>query len=538
MKKSLVSIIIFLTASIFTQSLGQIDSSFSTPYATIYNHLYYLQNDSYFPEKSALSFGSELEQDKAIDYAIKLKQILDGRGLFVYMSQVPNTTDYRDSLSKKSIYFLFPEEAPEIFVERQGDLWLYSRETVAAIKRLHKKTYPLGTDMLLNLLTRNYTNKFLGLFAWQYVGILILLLIAFIVFLLLRLIFKPILRKLSKISFHIDLKDKKLLNKTTRILSLLATFVFIKYVFPILQLPAKWMLFIQKSLDIIITVFITLLVLRIADYILKYFKGVTEKTESKMDDQLMPIVSQLVKLVIIIAAILQVLHLMSVNITALIAGISIGGLALALAAKDTVGNLIGSLMIFIDHPFQIGDYIVVGGFEGTVKEVGFRSTRIQTKDTSIISIPNGNIANEVLVNKGIRVFRLFETTLGVTYDTPPHLIELFVKGLKELILEHPKTTNSEYYVYLTGLGDFSIQILFRVYLDTRTYAGELEIKEDLLLAIIRMAESIGIRFAFPSSTMYVEQFPGQKDLIPDYNLSQEELEKKLEDFMNQFKAKH
>jgi MscS family membrane protein len=251
-----------------------------------------------------------------------------------------------------------------------------------------------------------------------------------------------------------------------------------------------------------------------------------------MDDQLMPIVHQLFKMIVIIGAIIQILNLMNVNVTALIAGISIGGLALALAAKDTVSNLIGSLMVFLDKPFQIGDFIEVGSYGGTVIEVGFRSTRIQTKDTSIISIPNGNIANTALVNKGIRVYRLFETNLGVTYDTPPELIEVFVTGLTKMVIQHLKVTNEDYYINLNGLGASSIDIIFRVYLNTTSYGEELRIKQDLILTILKLADTIGIRFAFPSSTLYVEELPGQKSLSPEYNKNKEQLDKKVDEFLS------
>jgi len=535
----LIKKICFFTFILFIGSqtlLSQVDTSFSTPHAAVYNHLYFLQNDSYDPVEAAKSFGKMVGQEDAIQKAIKLKQILDGGGHFVYMSQIPEENGYTDSLSGKSLYYLFPKVLPEIYVEKSANEWFYSKESFDAINKLHKKTYPFGTDYLLGLAPANSSFKVLGLYLWQYFGILALILIGAILFLLLKYILRPILRRIGKLSIHINLEDDKLLNKTTRILSLLLVFILIKYLLPILQLPVKWTFFSIKAIDIIITVYIALLLLRVLDYLLNYFKGVTEKTESKMDDQLMPIISQMFKLIVIIGTLIQILHLINVNVTALIAGISIGGLALALAAKDTVSNLIGSLMVFMDKPFQIGDYIEVDGFGGTVKEVGFRSTRIQTKDTSVISIPNGKIANTALVNKGIRVFRLFETTLGVTYDTPPYFIEVFVEGLIKLIKEHPRVMNEDYYINLTGLGASSLDIIFRVYLDTTNYKEELEIKQDLILTILNMANELGVRFAFPSTTVYVEQFPGQKDLIPEYGDSKQVVREKVDSFLENWKA--
>ena len=530
MKKHILSILFIYLFLVFQPSYAQVDTSFSSPYAVVYNHLYFLQPEHYQPDRSAASLDPSLKGTEAVDYAIKLKQILDGRGLFVHLGQVPEKPDYADSLSGRKVYYLFPAQLPEVFVEKNKDRWQYSSETIRAIPELHRKTYPMGTEYLLKWLDGDSSKTFAGLNSWQYLGILILLLFSVIGFFLLRWIFRPLLKRISRLSFHIDLEDKKLLNRTSHVLALLVVFLLIRSIFPALLLPVKWTMFTRSALNIIITVFLALLVFRILDFILNYFRSLAVRTDSKMDDQLLPIVSQIIRMVIIIVAALQILHLLNVNVTALIAGISIGGLALALAAKDTVSNLIGSLMIFIDRPFQIGDFIEVGGEFGTVTEVGFRSTRIQTKDTSIISIPNGSIANTTLTNKGIRVYRLFEITLGVTYDTPADLIEVFVKGLRNLAVDHPKVINQDYFIHMTGFGSSSLDILFRVYLDTSTYAEELVLKEELSLTILRMAEALGVRFAFPSTTVYVEQFPEKQSLVPEYPKERAIWENKLEAF--------
>lgn len=533
-KKLYLLPLLILGFTLLCSSQEEIDTTFSTPYATVYNHLFYLQPDSYAPEKSAKSFNPGFNPDKAKRSAVELKQILDGKGLYVQMSKVPENPDYQDTSTLKNIYFLFPEKLPEVYLELKNKRWQYSSETVKAIPQLHKNTYPLGTEHLLNLVSGSSGKTLWGLSAWQYIGIAIIVVLAFLAFFLLRLILKPILRKIGTMSFHIDLEDKKLLNRTSRVLSLLIVFFVVKLIFPVLQLPVKWTLFTKRALEIIITVFLALLVLRILEYIINYFKSVAEKTDSKMDDQLIPIISQILKLVVIGVAVFQVLHLMNVNVAALIAGISIGGLALALAAKDTVNNLIGSLMIFLDKPFQIGDFINVGDDFGTVVEVGFRTTRIQTPDTSIISIPNGTIANTVMTNMGIRVYRLFNITLGVTYDTPANLIEVFVEGLRKLSLDHPRVLDTDQYIHMSGFGDSSLNIMYRVYLDTRIWGEELALKEEISLSILRLANALGVRFAFPSTTLYVEDFPGQETLVPDYP-DKAAMEAKLKEYFEKIK---
>ena len=228
---------------------------------------------------------------------------------------------------------------------------------------------------------------------------------------------------------------------------------------------------------------------------------------------------------------------MEVNVTALIAGVSIGGLALALAAQDTVKNLIGSAMIFFDRPFQIGDYVSGADFEGTIVEVGFRSTRIRRVDFTIISVPNGAISNVTVANLGMRKFRMFILNIGITYDTPPALIEKFLEGLKLIIHNHPATVKDNYFVHFNNLEASSLNILFRVALQVPDLALDLATKEELLLGIMRLAESLGINFAFPSTSLYVEQIPDQKSPIAPYNTNSDEIDRKIETFLEDFKKR-
>ena len=123
--------------------------------------------------------------------------------------------------------------------------------------------------------------------------------------------------------------------------------------------------------------------------------------------------------------------------------VPIGGLALAFAAQDTISNIFGSAMIFIDRPCNIGDWVKVDGQDGTVEEIGFRSTRIRTFANSLLSIPNGRLASMTVDNMGLRGMRRYSTTLGLQYDTPPDKMEKFVEGVRKIVWEHPKTVKHE-----------------------------------------------------------------------------------------------
>ncbi len=534
---AIIRVAIFLFLLFGTQTFGQrLQSNLESPYQCVTNHLTHLNPKHYDPNLSAASF---LHEDSVfrVELAIRLKRVFDGKGLYVPVNKIPDNSDFVDSLTGQHRYTIFPERLPEIYLERINQSWYYSPSCYPDIMRLYKEVYPLGADLLLRYLPRFNDRKLMGIFLWQYMGILFVLLLSIILFYLLNIVLNPIIKWISELSFKRHLELPSRYKKASRVLSLLLITAFLKYGFALLQLPIRFSVWLITGLDITVIALWSLLVYRIFDIIMSFVGQVVKGTRSKMDDQILPIIHQAVKLMIIVAAIIKILILLDINVTALIAGISIGGLALALAAQDTLRNFIGSLLIFIDKPFQVEDWIEIDDMAGTVIEVGFRSTRIQQLDTSIISIPNGIISNKALTNKGLRVYRLFQTTLGLSYDTPRSYLQTYLEGLRTIAELHPKIADNRY-IYLQSLGSSSIDILFRVFINTHIYQEELQIKEELTFQMIELAEELGVRFAFPTQTIYIEQFPGQKDILSDYSLTPEELEETLKSFKNNVITKY
>lgn len=494
------------------QTTANIDlPSLESPYTAMYTHLYFLQSENYNPRLAATPLYGISDSLKARRLSIKLKQVLDGKGLFVHLETLPKENDFRDSSTHKHYYTPFPQELPEVYLERIDSSWYYSRETIALTNQLHKKVFPFGSDILINLFPKVGQSRLLGLALWQHFGILILLFCAWLIQLLLSRMINPVIRKLS----HNYLGDAGVETgqvwQAARHLSMLLIINLLKLFTPALLLPIQINELTYKGLNIFATVFFILFLLRIIDLGIIYVRKLAQTTVQKYDEQLIPIVHTSLKIFVVIGGIFHILQILEVNVTALIAGISIGGLALALAAQDTVKNLIGSAMIFIDRPFQIGEYIEWAGQAGTVTEVGFRTTRIRTSDTSIISVPNGTIANLAVTNKGVRVFRLFTLQLGVTYNTPPERIEQFVKGLRKIVEEHEFTHKEDVYIHLNNMSASSLDILFRCFLQVPGYGQELSAREELLMSILNLAEDLGVSFAFPSTSLYVEKMPEREE---------------------------
>lgn len=187
-----------------------------------------------------------------------------------------------------------------------------------------------------------------------------------------------------------------------------------------------------------------------------------------------------------------------------LAGLGVGGLAVALAARDSIANLLGSLLIMLEKPFRIGHYVRIGGTEGNVEDVGFRSTRIRTPDNSLISIPNNAVVNATVENLSLRSMRRQRFFVQVTYDTPREKLEALVAGIRQLILDHPPTNKTNFQVRFNNFSESSLDILVMFYLDVPDYTTELREREAILLRTMDLVIEIGAQFAFPTRTLQIE----------------------------------
>lgn len=509
--------------------------NFETPYEAVYSHLYYLQDEHYSPERAAQALFSTASEDSSllVQYAVQLKQIYDGMGLLVNLTKIPRDSNWVDSVSGTSIFSPFPQELPAVFLQRQADnKWYYSAYTTSRINKLHASVFPFGMDTLLHNLPPFSHTTFLGLAIWQYAGFILVILLLGLLHFFLRRLLGPILHRLSHWQKLPSLIDNQLLRKIAALASLVILLWLFRLLVPALQLPVGFNIVLIRIAKLINLILLALAALRMVEVLIRYATRYTEQTESKLDEQLMPILKRALQGGVILAAAMQGFRLLDVDITALIAGISIGGLAIALAAQDTMKNLIGSITIFTDQPFQIGDWIEGSGFSGTVVEVGFRTTRLRRPDSSIISVPNGSIVNMNVQNLGVRKYRLLEAVLGLTYDTRPALIEQYVQGLHRLVEAHPKTDEGASFIFFRELADSSLNISMRVPILTNDYREELQVKEEIFLGVLRLAETLGVSFAFPSTSLYVESTP-QHPVQPRERL--ENGSDKINDFIEKFK---
>jgi MscS family membrane protein len=307
-------------------------------------------------------------------------------------------------------------------------------------------------------------------------------------------------------------------------------FLFIMIFYPVLQLPVEITRYISFAFRAILPFFATIVFYKLVDVFSLYLESLAGKGESNLDNHVIPLIRKVLRVFVVVIGGLFILQNLDVNITALLAGISIGGLALALAAQDTLKNFFGSLMIFIDKPFSVGHWITTGDLDGTVEEVGFRSTRIRTFRNSLTYVPNGKLADSTIDNHGLREYRRFFFHIAITYDTPPDLIEVFVEGLRKIVDTHPNTRKDFYIVEFNDMGDFSLKIMFYIFFAVPTWPQELKARHEVLIEIVRLAEKLGVRFAFPTQTVHMESFPDKKGLTPKHDMSMGEFRQVMEDY--------
>ncbi|MEC8617371.1 MAG: mechanosensitive ion channel family protein [Bacteroidota bacterium] len=326
------------------------------------------------------------------------------------------------------------------------------------------------------------------------VGILIL---SFVVVKMLYWIFSNVIRRLtSKTKTNLDdVLINKLEKPLTYLILILGYWISIHY----LVFKVEVEIVLENAAYFLLVVDVTAILSRIVDALIsEVILPITEKSESSFDNQLIPVIQKGVRSIIWVLGIIIGLDNIGFDITAMIAGLGIGGLALALAAQDSVKNIFAGIMIFLDKPFRIKDRIQVDGFDGTVEEVGLRSTRLRTLEGRIVTIPNSRFTDNSVTNVTSQPTLKVKLNLGLTYDTDEVQMQKAIDILEDIVKDQEAITD-DYAAGFNGFGDFSLNILFIYYvkpdshwLDTQTLVNK---------EILRRFNKEGLEFAFPTQTI-------------------------------------
>ena len=233
-------------------------------------------------------------------------------------------------------------------------------------------------------------------------------------------------------------------------------------------------------------------------------KKLRKSLSQKMDDTVFEFVLKITRVLIYIIAIFLVLAILEINLTGLIAGLGLGGVIITLAAQDTAKNLFGGLVIFIDKPFAVGDWIEMDNYEGTIEDITFRTTRIRTFENALVNIPNAIIADASVTNWSKMEKRRYKTNLCVELDTPLEKLELLKTRIEKMLQERESVFDDSIIVRFDQITDNGINILIYTYTNSVDYASYLKEVEDINMKIMKILNEEHIELAYDTKTVYVK----------------------------------
>lgn len=491
----------FLLACSFVESVAaQAHDDCASPRAAAETFLANLQDDhenlplatKCFSWRAAGIRGTQARET----LARKLKAVLDQRGLYVDIEALPSATDAEDGRVE------FTSRLPVVYLEERDGQWLVSEETIQSIETLHDETFTVDVERYIEKLPSWARTPILpGMALWQLLGVLVALLLGFVARLLATSIVVRQGARLLKAAGQTA--NAEILQRSANPIGTLVMVAVLWWMLPLLRFSARVNQIGTIALRVMAATAVVLLVYRLVDLGADIFAQRAERTETKLDDQIVPLIRKTLKVFVIAVGVIFVLQNLDVDVGSLLAGVSLGGLAFTLAAKDTVANLFGSVSIFADQPFQVGDWVVIDGHEGIVEEVGMRSTRIRTFYDSLISIPNNTVANAAVDNYGQRRYRRCMVTLGLTYDTTPDQMQAFVEGVRAILRANAHVRQDAYEVHFRNFGASSLEVMLYFFFRVASWTEELRERQNVFLEVMRLADALGVEFAFPTQTLHL-----------------------------------
>ncbi|MBI4700807.1 MAG: mechanosensitive ion channel [Deltaproteobacteria bacterium] len=405
------------------------------------------------------------------------------------------------------------ERFPEVYLERRAGRWLWSKRSLDWIDRYYVENLS-GLDRAVESMPSWLKGEVFEVAYWQYLALALLLACGLVLRKALRVVVAARLRRLSqRIGPSLT---RSLVDVVASPGATLLVAVLLRLGYPQLRLPADAALVVQLAVRLLIIVSVLWATYRAIDLLAVHLEARAQKTEGRLDSQLVPLLRKALKVVLVVAGALIVLQMLNVNVPSLLAGLGLGGLAVALAAKETLANLFGSLAILLDGPFQIGDWVSVEGVEGTVEEVGLRSTRLRTAQDSVVVFPNAKLADARIDNFQHRRYRRCLATVALGYEAAPEQVQAFVEGARAVVQANPGTHKDAYEIHVAGFGAQGLEVQVLFFLAVQDWSEELRLRHNVYLELVRLARDLGVRLAVPARALLVERpaAPGAEPARP------------------------
>jgi MscS family membrane protein len=427
---------------------------------------------------------------------------------FTGLSNDPDGTPERDlPIDEERVVRITVDEVPvELRLERHRladgrALWFFSAGSVAAVEELYAQ---LGYGWAGDALPPEFFRLTLfEIMLWQWFGLLLGLLLALLLAWLVGRLGCSLLRGLARRTRW--RWDDVLFPRFQGPLTLAAFALLLRLLVDLLRLPEGPRGGLAGAAKFLALLALGWFLTRVLDGVSESLLGVFRARKDELGMAMIPVGRRVLKPVLGGIVLIVALQNVGLDVSGLLAGLGIGGLALALAGKTTVENLFGSLTIAFDRPFKVGDYVQVGEFAGTVEDVGLRSTRLRTIERTLITIPNGQLADSRVQNFTARDRIRLAFTLNLRYETTLDQVRHLLDAFKRHLLAHPKVWPDFHRVRFAGYGASSLDLDVWVFVATTDFNEFTAVREELLLGLGRLVEEAGVQFAFGSTTVYLGQ---------------------------------
>lgn len=325
--------------------------------------------------------------------------------------------------------------------------------------------------------------------------------------LILRKIFDQYLRKfLEKMAGKTSTQyDDLLVEAVSNPFSAIILTLGAYYATVVLELPTEpYNLpgFFDGAFKIAISILVIWTLYRLSNLLAKFLMNVFSKMDEEMAKQFAPLITQAIKVTILLIGVLVVVQNLGYSIGSVLAGLGIGGLAFALAAQDTLANLFGTFVMLMDRPFRVGDWVQFKDIDGDVESIGFRSTKVRTWSKSLKIIPNKLLTSEVIQNWSQMPKRRVKMTIGVTYQTSPEKVMELRDRMEQILLDDPDVDKNYYLVFFNGFGESALEYFIYYFTSSTVWKEYLEVKQRINIKFMEAVEDLGLSFAFPSQTVY------------------------------------
>jgi MscS family membrane protein len=498
------------TAAQSTQTTGD-QLGRQTPSGTVVGFLQTAQEGNYQAAADYLQMSNVRRMSQGPDLAEKLNFLMDRAfvGSLRRLSSNPDGNPDFGSPDQQTIgnFSVGDVEVPVVLVRTAepnfGKVWLFSSETLSKVPELYENVEAHQVERKLP--RRLVQNVLFGMPLWQWLALLaaipvalgigwaVVLLLAIPRRLWLTLRHRPNLHSYSRMSTPLVLSFSAFAHR------------IISHYF---GLPLLTRLYYYRIVGVLISIGFFWFLLRVTNLTMQRLRSHAIGAGRIGTGTLMVLAERLSSAVLVVAAVLSTLSILGFNLTTVLAGLGIGGIAIAFAAQKTLENLFGGISVLADEVIRVGDYCRFGDRTGTVEDISLRSTRVRTDARTELSIPNGTLATMSIENFTRRDKILFNPVLAIRYETTPDQLRYLIAELRRLLYEHPKLETDSANVRFANFDNSALRLEIFAYVVTRDANEFAAIREDLLLRIMEIVEKSGSGFAFPSQTLYLSRDSG------------------------------